>query len=62
MFVTKDPWLPVEGSRLRNTNLGEAFDDATVNQLMETRERKWDEHHIKDVFNGSDNEHTLHIP
>ena len=62
VFVTKDPWLPVEGSGLINTSLGEAFDDATFNQLMETGERKWDEHLIKDVFNGRDSEHILHIP
>ena len=42
VLVTKDPWLPVEGSGLINTSLGEAFDDAAVNQLMETGERKWD--------------------
>ena len=61
-MVTKDPWIPKDGSGMISTNLGEAYAEATVKQLMKPEERKWDEDLVTDVFNSRDRDSILNIP
>ena len=61
IMVTQDSWIPKDGSGMISTDLGEAYVEATIKQLMKPEERKWDEDLVTYVFNSRDGDSILNI-